>query len=88
MTKEQILSSLKPLEWNKYEFFDLYADGLLNYKYLIDVIYSNWRPMFFRLRWEDDILFKELGTLEEAKAAAQDHYNNLVLELFNLEVRK
>ena len=79
MTKEQILSSLKPLEWNKYEFFDLYADGLLNYKYLIDVIYSNW---------EDDILFKELGTLEEAKAAAQEHYNNLVLELFNLEVRK
>ena len=88
MTKEQILSSLKPLEWNKYEFFDLYADGLLNYKYLIDIQYNNWRPISFTLRWEDDILFKELGTLEEAKAAAQEHYNNLVLELFNLEVRK
>lgn len=84
MTKAQLLASLKPLEWKTagygYIYLELEAGKFLSRSYHILRDDSH--------RYILSIMNKFYGRfdlIEEAKAAAQEHYNNLVLELFNLE---
>lgn len=82
MTKEQLLASLKPLWWD----YESNANGLNGNFYHISrrhygflLYYVDKLTHFEKL---DDVLYE---TDSLARYAAQEHYNNLVLELFNLE---
>lgn len=97
MTRDQLLASLKPLEWEigaeNYPYFPYSWEGKYQFEskplgcsYLID----NTRNMKYELKPYSntniiDVEERIFNTIEEAKAAAQKHYNNLVLELFNLK---
>lgn len=91
MTKEQILTRLKPLEWfdsNCYQGqiarVDLCQVAFIKIEYAIPL---DEDFNFYKLMLNDEELYGDsFETLDQAKSAAQEHYNNLVLELFNLEV--
>ena len=87
MTKQELLASLKPLKWH--------SSG---YGYMSDDIDASWCAVKYSImkldRWYilsisqyRTFLKKEVKCdfFNEAKEYAQEHYNNLVLDLFNLE---
>lgn len=90
MTKEQLLASLKPLWWsyddseNELHWMST-AHGLNR-----DCYHISKRPYGFLLYQVDSMThFEKLHdviyeTDSLARFAAQEHYNNMVLELFNI----
>lgn len=96
MTKDQLLASLKPLEWGNKVRGSIYAEikQLGWYSILVDntagksydLCFSFASRTFLYSNVIDEFLSSYPNT-EEAKASAQEHYNNLVLQLFNLEMK-
>lgn len=82
MNKEQLLACLKPLYWS----YESNAQGINSIYYHISkrsngfLLYQvDMLDHFERL---DDVTYE---TNSLARFAAQNHYNNLVLQLFDLE---
>lgn len=83
MTKEQLLASLKPLKWMELnDQHKSYEWGFIESAYVVNI------GEYF-LNKDGIIYFRYfhgyIKTAAATKDAAQEHYNNLVLNLFNLE---
>lgn len=84
MTKEQLLASLKPLEWKYCNIFggEIAENNLGVYRLDLDAM--GYFDFIFVMNNKID---KQSGFISTVKVkdAAQQHYNNLILNLFNLE---
>lgn len=100
MTKEQLLASLKPLEWTEepervclayYTRGGWWSNLISGPKHEVIIRYAIYQTekgyvvqSIAGIGMERSYLAYG-NTLAEAQSAAQEHYNNLVLQLFNLE---
>lgn len=82
MIKQELLASLKPLEWKCNLYFCAEIAGRIMRAELIPA-HKEYHVKIFG--WDKSINCGRYSTIDEAKKAAQEHYNNLVLNLFNLE---
>lgn len=79
MTREELLKSLRPLEWRKLMgvLRSTYkADQFIDGEAFISEVYPKWTTSF------DNV---EYNTLAEAKQAAEEYRKNKILSHFNLE---
>lgn len=79
MTREELLKSLRPLEWRKLtgSLRAIYkADQFVDGDVLIREVYQKWITSF------DNV---EYNTLAEAKQAAEEYRKNKILSHFNIE---
>lgn len=79
MTREELLKSLRPLEWRKLMgvLRSTYkADQFIDGEAFIRELYLKWITTF------DNV---EYNTLAEAKQAAEEYRKNKILSHFNLE---
>ena len=79
MTREELLKSLRPLEWRKLMgvLRSTYkADQFIDGEAFISEVYPKWITTF------DNV---EYNTLPEAKQAAEEYRKNKILLHFNLE---
>ena len=79
MTREELLKSLRPLEWRKLMgvLRSTYkADQFIDGEAFISEVYPKWTTSF------DNV---EYNTLAEAKQAAEEYHKEKILSHFNLE---
>ena len=79
MTREELLKSLRPLEWRKLMgvLRSTYkADQFIDGEAFISEVYPKWTTSF------DNV---EYNTLAEAKQAAEEYRKEKILSHFNLE---
>lgn len=97
MTKEELLAGLKPLEWENNGRAFIYADVKPFAWYSINInglsslggkgydVYFTRAVKLHPYQNVNDELLKTCTTIDEAKAAAQEHYNDVIFKLFAFE---